>query len=110
LQVDRSKDTLYFADANSLKYLDGTLPGDFGERGCGRSGSPMARPARSGPLANRCSGKQHALMHDVRWCVRPRSAMAAGFDPLGLLDPVNSGGFINPKWLSYSEVCSGCAL
>ncbi|KXZ42012.1 hypothetical protein GPECTOR_223g491 [Gonium pectorale] len=27
-----------------------------------------------------------------------------GFDPLGLLDPVNSGGFIEPKWLQYSEV------
>ena len=27
-----------------------------------------------------------------------------GFDPLGLLDPVNSGGFINPQWLQYSEV------
>lgn len=28
-----------------------------------------------------------------------------GFDPLGLLDPVNSGGFVNPQWLQYSEVC-----
>ncbi|PNH12057.1 Chlorophyll a-b binding protein 8, chloroplastic [Tetrabaena socialis] len=27
-----------------------------------------------------------------------------GFDPLGLLDPVNSGGFVEPKWLQYSEV------
>lgn len=27
-----------------------------------------------------------------------------GFDPLGLLDPVNSGGFITPEWLKYSEV------
>lgn len=27
-----------------------------------------------------------------------------GFDPLGLLDPVNSGGFVNPQWLQYSEV------
>ena len=27
-----------------------------------------------------------------------------GFDPLGLLDPKNSGGFINPDWLRYSEV------
>jgi hypothetical protein len=27
-----------------------------------------------------------------------------GFDPLGLLDPVNSGGFITPQWLQYSEV------
>ncbi|GBF94965.1 hypothetical protein Rsub_07466 [Raphidocelis subcapitata] len=27
-----------------------------------------------------------------------------GFDPLGLLDPVNSGGFITPEWLQYSEV------
>eukprot|EP00195_Chlamydomonas_chlamydogama_P016298 CAMPEP_0202898972 /NCGR_PEP_ID=MMETSP1392-20130828/7340_1 /ASSEMBLY_ACC=CAM_ASM_000868 /TAXON_ID=225041 /ORGANISM="Chlamydomonas chlamydogama, Strain SAG 11-48b" /LENGTH=273 /DNA_ID=CAMNT_0049585047 /DNA_START=65 /DNA_END=886 /DNA_ORIENTATION=+ len=55
-KVDRSKDTLYFSSQSSLKYLDGTLPGDF------------------------------------------------GFDPLGLLDPVNSGGFINPQWLAYSEV------
>lgn len=29
-----------------------------------------------------------------------------GFDPLGLMDPVNSGGFITPQWLAYSEVCS----
>ncbi|GMH39658.1 hypothetical protein BSKO_07556 [Bryopsis sp. KO-2023] len=28
--VDRSKDTLFFADENSLTYLDGTLPGDYG--------------------------------------------------------------------------------
>jgi light-harvesting complex I chlorophyll a/b binding protein 3 len=27
-----------------------------------------------------------------------------GFDPLGLLDPVNSGGFVTPQWLQYSEV------
>jgi len=27
-----------------------------------------------------------------------------GFDPLGLLDPTNSGGFITPEWLRYSEV------
>lgn len=27
-----------------------------------------------------------------------------GFDPLGLMDPVNSGGFITPQWLAYSEV------
>jgi hypothetical protein len=56
LQVDRSKDQLFFASEASLSYLDGTLPGDF------------------------------------------------GFDPLGLLDPVNSGGFITPEWLQYSEV------
>jgi light-harvesting complex I chlorophyll a/b binding protein 3 len=30
-----------------------------------------------------------------------------GFDPLGLLDPVNSGGFVNPDWLRYSEVFHG---
>jgi hypothetical protein len=30
-----------------------------------------------------------------------------GFDPLGLLDPVNSGGFITPEWLQYSEVIHG---
>jgi hypothetical protein len=59
LQVDRSKDTLYFSSNASLEYLDGTLPGDF------------------------------------------------GFDPLGLLDPVNSGGFITPQWLQYSEVIHG---
>lgn len=29
-----------------------------------------------------------------------------GFDPLGLLDPANSGGFVNPSWLQYSEVCA----
>jgi len=30
-KVDRSKDTLYVgSDAAALKYLDGTLPGDFG--------------------------------------------------------------------------------
>jgi len=28
--VDRSKDQLYFASEQSLSYLDGTLPGDFG--------------------------------------------------------------------------------
>jgi len=27
-----------------------------------------------------------------------------GFDPLGLLDPTNSGGVITPEWLKYSEV------
>jgi len=58
----RSKDSLYIgADSAALKYLDGTLPGDY------------------------------------------------GFDPLGLLDPTvsngtGSGGFINPRWLQYSEV------
>jgi hypothetical protein len=31
-KVDRSKDTLYVgSDAAALKYLDGTLPGDFGK-------------------------------------------------------------------------------
>lgn len=30
-----------------------------------------------------------------------------GFDPLGLLDPVNSGGFVTPQWLAYSEVIHG---
>jgi hypothetical protein len=34
--VDRTKDNLLFADANSLKYLDGTLPGDYGKDGTGR--------------------------------------------------------------------------
>ena len=40
-----------------------------------------------------------------------------GFDPLGLLDPTNSGGFVNPQWLAYSEVgveitctCKGLGL
>jgi hypothetical protein len=27
-----------------------------------------------------------------------------GFDPLGLMDPVNAGGFVTPQWLAYSEV------
>ena len=27
-----------------------------------------------------------------------------GFDPLGLCDPANTGGFITPEWLAYSEV------
>ncbi|MEW5297957.1 MAG: hypothetical protein WDW36_001131 [Sanguina aurantia] len=27
-----------------------------------------------------------------------------GFDPLGMLDPANSGGFIEPRWLQYAEV------
>jgi light-harvesting complex I chlorophyll a/b binding protein 3 len=27
-----------------------------------------------------------------------------GFDPLGLTDPTNSGGFVNPQWLQYSEI------
>lgn len=31
--------------------------------------------------------------------------MPAGFDPLGMLDPANSGGFIEPRWLQYAEVC-----
>jgi light-harvesting complex I chlorophyll a/b binding protein 3 len=30
LQVDRSKDQLFFPTDQSLSYLDGTLPGDFG--------------------------------------------------------------------------------
>lgn len=57
-QFDRAKNpnSLVFADASSLKYLDGTAPGDL------------------------------------------------GFDPLGLLDPVNAGGFVTPEWLRYSEV------
>lgn len=29
-KVDRSNDTLWFADENSLSYLDGSLPGDYG--------------------------------------------------------------------------------
>ena len=29
-QVDRSKDTLWFASEQSLSYLDGTLPADYG--------------------------------------------------------------------------------
>ena len=32
LQVDRSKDQLYFASEASLSYLDGSQPGDFGEQ------------------------------------------------------------------------------
>ena len=31
----------------------------------------------------------------------------AGFDPLGLSDPEGAGGFIDPSWLSYSEVIHG---
>lgn len=27
-----------------------------------------------------------------------------GFDPLGLSDPEGAGGFVNPRWLAYSEV------
>lgn len=30
-----------------------------------------------------------------------------GFDPLGLSDPVNAGGFVTPEWLKYSEVIHG---
>jgi light-harvesting complex I chlorophyll a/b binding protein 3 len=30
-----------------------------------------------------------------------------GFDPLGLSDPEGAGGFIDPAWLSYSEVIHG---
>ena len=30
LQVDRSKDTLFFASDQSLAYLDGSLPADYG--------------------------------------------------------------------------------
>jgi light-harvesting complex I chlorophyll a/b binding protein 3 len=30
-----------------------------------------------------------------------------GFDPLGLMDPVNSGGFVNPEWLRYGEIMNG---
>jgi hypothetical protein len=33
-----------------------------------------------------------------------------GFDPLGLLDPANSGGFVNPEWLRYSEVSGASRL
>lgn len=55
-KVDRSKDNLFFASQQSLSYLDGSLPADF------------------------------------------------GFDPLGLSDPEGAGGFIDPKWLAYSEV------
>jgi light-harvesting complex I chlorophyll a/b binding protein 3 len=55
-KVDRSKDTLFFASEQSLSYLDGSLPADY------------------------------------------------GFDPLGLSDPEGAGGFVDPKWLTYSEV------
>jgi light-harvesting complex I chlorophyll a/b binding protein 3 len=55
-KVDRSKDNLFFASEQSLSYLDGSLPADY------------------------------------------------GFDPLGLSDPEGAGGFIDPKWLAYSEV------
>lgn len=37
-------------------------------------------------------------------CILLRCRSDFGFDPLGLLDPVNSGGFITPQWLQYSEV------
>jgi light-harvesting complex I chlorophyll a/b binding protein 3 len=30
-----------------------------------------------------------------------------GFDPLGLMDPVNSGGFVTPEWLRYGEIING---
>lgn len=30
-----------------------------------------------------------------------------GFDPLGLLDPEGSGGFLNPEWLPYAEIMNG---
>ena len=30
VQADRKGDTLFFADDNSLTYLDGTLPADYG--------------------------------------------------------------------------------
>lgn len=36
-----------------------------------------------------------------------------GFDPLGLLDPVGKGGFVDPSWLKYSEVnraAFGCCV
>lgn len=36
--------------------------------------------------------------------MRGAALRSYGFDPLGLLDPKNSGGFINPDWLRYSEV------
>lgn len=55
-KTDRGKDVLHFSSSDTLRYLDGSRPGDF------------------------------------------------GFDPLGLMDPVNSGGFITPEWLSYAEV------
>jgi hypothetical protein len=38
-----------------------------------------------------------------RWAAPPR---ARRFDPLGLMDPANSGGLMNPEWLRYGEV--GC--
>jgi hypothetical protein len=28
--------------------------------------------------------------------------LGPGFDPLGLLDPEGSGGFLNPEWLPYA--------
>lgn len=49
----------------------------------------------------------------ARWCPlsdRNHPATASvprsdfGFDPLGLLDPANTGGFVTPQWLAYSEV------
>lgn len=58
-KVDRSKDKLFFASEQSLSYLDGSLPADY------------------------------------------------GFDPLGLSDPEGAGGFVDPKWLTYSEVIHG---
>lgn len=97
-QVDRSKDFLYVgSDSAALKYLDGTLPGDYGACGAARG------------QAVRGAGQPGLPVHAPPNWPPPRLPRLAGFDPLGLLDPTvsngtGSGGFVNPRWLQYSEV------
>jgi hypothetical protein len=60
-------------------------------RACGAGG------AEGGCRAGACGRESRRR----RWAAPPRARM---FNPLGLLDPANSGGFMNPEWLRYGEV------
>ena len=50
LQVDRTKDTLFFASDQSLAYLDGSLPADYGF-GEGHPTNVAFIPGNSGQIA-----------------------------------------------------------
>ena len=81
---------LLFASEQSLSYLDGTLPADYG---CGICTAFLCSQAPSTLRLSRLLFRVLLL-----------STLVCRFDPLGLMDPEGQGGFINQAWLKYSEV------